>query len=218
MQISQGKVFELAEPGSYIGTIIDLVDMPAPIDPRTGQPATKVVKGKTITEQDRLRIQWALAYETNAPYLGKEGPITIAGFYSAVISTGGSKLSNLTKLLISMFGSQLPLIQTSEQLEQLLLGRSNRLMVTKEPKDSNPSEFYNKIVAVMPLNPGQVPVPVPQGFVRAKFKTQQTAGPQGTPVATYATREAAMQAGQTIPTPAAAPVSFARPATGQDAF
>lgn len=207
MNIGQGKVFEKAAGGTYIGTIIDVVDMPAPKDPRTGQPVVKIVNGAAVPEKDKVRFQWVLQFENNAPYLDKEGaPMTIAGFYTAVIAPK----SKLNKALFGILGGQVPVIQTSEQLETLVLGRSNRLLITQEPDQRNPNELFSNIVGILPLNPGQNPVPVPQGFQRAKFRAQQTAGPQGKPVTTYPTREAAAAA---TAQPPANNVSLARPAT-----
>src|SRR6266700_1693128 len=215
MQISQGKIFEKPTGGTYIGTVIDLVDMPAARDPRTGQPALVIVAGVAVPAKDKVRIQWVLAYENNAPYLDKEGaPMTITGFYNAVIAPK----SKLSKALVGILGGQVPVIQATEQLEQLVLGRSNRLMITQEPDQRNPNELFSNIVGILPLNPGQNPLPSPAGFVRAKFRTQQTAGPQGKPVATYATREAAVASNVQPPVNN---VSLARPVQtvpGPEAF
>lgn len=185
MQLSQGKVFEKAEAGSYLGTLIDLVDMPQ---------VKKVIQG-IVTIKDMVRVTWTIAYENGQivyeskpdPQTGARVPLLVSAFYNATVAPK----SKLGKAIASILGGQTPVIQTTEQLEQLLLMRSNKLLITKEPDQKNPNDFFNNIVGISPVPPGMTPPPVPQGFIRSKFRPKEQAGPQGQPVSTYSTREGA---------------------------
>jgi hypothetical protein len=169
MNIGQNKVFERPRGGGFLGTIIDVVDMP--------QQPTK------FGPKDKIRVLWVLAELNGAPYLDKEGqPFTIAGFYNATLSDN----SNLTKALRQILNAQPPLITTTEQLTQLLLGRSNQLFLTQEPDQQKANEFVTFVAGIAPLPPGVVPPQAPAGFVRHKDKPKTQAGPQGRPVQTYA--------------------------------
>jgi hypothetical protein len=94
-----------------------------------------------------------------------------------------------------------PLIVSTEQLAELLIGRSNQLFVTLTPNAQKPGEFFANVAGVTPLAAGQVPPPIPAGFVRTKDRPKTQAGPSGQPVQTYATQAAAAAA------PAAQPVA-----------
>jgi hypothetical protein len=169
MEIGQGKVFERPAGGSYLGTIIDVVDMP-------NQPTKFGPKNK-------IRIQWVLSLINGAAYLDKEGaPMTIAGFYNATLTQN----SNLSKVLRQILNAAPPLITNTEELSQLLLNRSNQLFLTQEPDQQRPGEFVTFVAGIAPLPPGVVPPKTPAGFVRHKDKPKTVAGPQGQPVQTYA--------------------------------
>src|SRR5271165_4004371 len=116
MNLGQNKVFERPAGGPYIGTIIDVVDMP--------QQPTK------FGPKDKVRVLWVLAYSNGAPYLDSEGkPFTVAGFYNATVSDN----SNLSKALRQILNAQPPILQNSNDLENLLMNRSNSLFLTQEP-------------------------------------------------------------------------------------
>jgi hypothetical protein len=170
MNLGQNKVFERPAGGPYVGTIIDVVDMP--------QQITK------FGPKDKVRVLWALSHTNGAPYLDKEGkPFTVAGFYNATVSEN----SNLTKALRQILNAQPPLLQNSNDLENLLLGRSNSLFLTQEPDSKSPGQFVTFVAGISPLPPGVAPPQAPQGFVRTKFQTKQTAGPNpGQTATTYA--------------------------------
>lgn len=174
MNIGQGKVFERPVGGAYVGTIIDVVDMP--------QQPTK------FGPKDKVRILWVLAHINGAPYLDKEGqPFTIAGFYNATMTDN----SNLTKALRQILSAQPPLITNTEDLARLLLGRSNQLFLTQEPDQNKADAFVTFVAGVSPVPQGVVPPQAPAGFVRFKDKPKTQAGPQGRPVQTYAAPPAA---------------------------
>jgi hypothetical protein len=200
MNIGQGKVFERPSGGAYLGTIIDVVDMP--------QQPTK------YGPKDKVRVLWVLSQITGAPYLDKEGqPFTIAGFYNATLTDN----SNLTKALRQILQAQPPLITKTEELAVLLLGRSNQLFLTQEPDQNKPvgpdgkPQFATFVAGISPLPPGVVPPQAPAGFVRHKDKPKTQAGPQGRPVQTFA---------QPPAQPVSNNVSLASPATApaNDAF
>lgn len=199
MNIGQGKVFERPQGGAFLGTIIDVVDMP--------QRPTR------YGPKDKIRVLWVLAHINGAPYLDKEGqPFTIAGFYNATQTDN----SNLTKALRQILSAQPPLITNTEDLTRLLLGRSNQLFLTQEPDQQKAGEFVTFVAGISPLPPGVVPPQAPAGFVRSVNKPKTQAGPQGRPVQTYSQPPAQ-------PTqPAQNNVSFGQPAvktaSGPEAF
>ena len=100
MNLGQNKVFERPAGGPYVGTIIDVVDMP--------QQPTK------FGPKDKVRVLWVLAHTNGAPYLDKEGkPFTVAGFYNATVSDN----SNLTKALRQIINGMLPTLNTTTDIE-----------------------------------------------------------------------------------------------------
>jgi hypothetical protein len=176
MNIGQGKVFERPTGGAFLGTIIDVVDMP--------QQPTK------FGPKDKIRILWVLSHINGAPYLDKEGaPFTIAGFYNATMTDN----SNLSKALRQILQAQPPLITNTDDLSRLLMGRSNQLFLTQEPDQKKPNEFVAFVAGISPLPPGVAPPQTPAGFVRYKDKPKTQAGPNGRPVQTYAAPQAAGQ-------------------------
>jgi hypothetical protein len=195
MNIGQGKVFERPTGGAFLGTIIDVVDMP--------QQPTK------FGPKDKIRVLWVLSHINGAPYLDKEGqPFTIAGFYNATMTDN----SNLSKALRQILQAQPPLITNTEDLTRLLLGRSNQLFLTQEPDQKKPNEFVTFVAGISPLPPGVIPPQAPAGFVRHVNKPKTQAGPQGRPVQTYAQppqQPAALQNNVSFKTPTA---------PGQEAF
>lgn len=198
MNISQGKVFEKPVGGSYVGTIIDVVDM----------PNQSVVYNGVTTLVDKVRIQWVLAHANGAPYLDKEGQaMTVAVFPSAK----QAKNSRLTKLLTYILNAAPPLINTTEQLSELLLGRSNSLFLVQEPDTRNPGQFFTNVAGIAPLPAGIVPPAAPAGFVRSKDKPKTQGGPNpGQATQTYAQRPVA-------PAPAVN-LNAAAPQQSSDAF
>jgi hypothetical protein len=169
MNIGQGKVFERPVGGAFVGTIIDVIDMP--------QQPTR------FGPKDKVRVLWVLAQINGAPYLDKEGqPFTIAGFYNATMTDN----SNLTKALRQILQGQPPLITNTDDLSRLLMGRSNQLFLTQEPDQKNPQLMVTFVAGISPLPPGVVPPQAPAGFVRFKDKPKTQAGPNGRPVQTYA--------------------------------
>jgi hypothetical protein len=82
------------------------------------------------------------------------------------------------------------LLSNSEQLSQLLIGRSSQLFLTQEPDNRNPGEFFTNVAGIAPLPPGVVPPQAPAGFVRSKDKAKTQTGPQGQPVQTYVAPQA----------------------------
>jgi hypothetical protein len=185
MNIGQGKVFEKAVGGSYLGTIIDVVDMPN---------QTSTING-VLTTVDRVRIQWVLSHINGAPYLDKENqPMTVVAMPTAKMAPK----SKLYKLLVQILNAAPPLITSTEDLARLLLGRSNQLFLTQEPSTKVAGEFYTNVAGIAPLPPGVAGPQAPAGFVRQQNRPKTQAGLQGQPVQTYA----APQTQQFAPPPA----------------
>ena len=171
MNLGQNKKFDRPNGGVYFATIIDLVEM--------NQQPTR------FGPKDKVRLLWVLSHTNNAPYLDSEGkPMTIAGFYNATVSDN----SNLTKAIRQILQAQVPVLNNTEDLERLLLGRSNQLFITQEPDQQKPGEFVSFVAGISPLPPGAIAPQVPAGFVRFKNKPKTQAGPNGQSVQTYASR------------------------------
>jgi hypothetical protein len=78
--------------------------------------------------------------------------------------------SDLYKMVGMVLNAAPPLITKTEELADLLLGRSNVLFITKTAREGKPGEFYANVTGVAPLQPGQVAPKAPEGFTRAKDK------------------------------------------------
>lgn len=175
MEVTQGKVFFKPEPGAYIATIIDVVDMP---NVQT-----------SYGPKNKVRIVWTLNNLNGTPALDPEGkPLEATVFPTASMSEKSSQplFRNLFKIVLCVLNQAPPLITSTAQLEQLLLNRSNGLLLTKEPNPAKPGDFFSNVVGIMPLAPGQIAPAAPAGFIRYKDRPKTQAGPQGRPVATYA--------------------------------
>ena len=182
MEIKQGKKFYNPAGGAYIGTIIDVVDMPN---------VTKTYKGVSKVV-NQVRVLWVISHLNGAPYLDPEGqPFTVTGFYNA----SQTENSNLTKILTQILNAAPPLLSSTEQLSQLILGRSNSLFLTQKPNNSKPGEFYTDVAGISPLPQGVNPPQAPAGFVRAKDRPKTQAGLNaGQSTQTYAQPPAQPQA------------------------
>ena len=189
MEISNQKPFPKPDGGVFLGTIIDVVDLPN--YPTAFGPKNKV------------RILWVLGKTDNTPALDPEGK---AFQVIAMPNASMNEKATLFKMLTQILGQAPPLITTSEQLSQLLLGRSNQLFLQKTPNPQKPGDFFVNVTGIMPLSAGQIPPAAPVGFVRAKDKPKI---PSGT--TTQAVNPQANQAA-----PAAAPTGF--PPTNNVAF
>jgi hypothetical protein len=201
MEIRTQKPFEKPEGGSYIGTIIDV----APKEVADTDYVTRLQKvdstGKGLTKV-QVTFTWTLGYANGQPAVDSEGrAFQVFETYDAYQNP--AKPSKLDKAITQILNVAAPLLTNTDQLEPLLLGRSNELFITKTPKVSNPNELTVKVIGHSPLKPGQIAPVAPAGFVRFKNRPKTQTGPQGQPVQTYA--QAPAQANN---------VSFAQPAAG----
>lgn len=193
MEISNQKPIHQPDAGIFLGTIIDVVDLPN--YPTQFGPKNKV------------RIVWVLGKTDNTPALDPEGkPFQVIAMPNASMN----EKSTLFKMLAQILGQAPPLITTSEQLSQLLIGRSNQLFLTKTPNPKQQGQFFTNVTGVMPLTAGQYAPQAPTGFVRHKDKPKTVAGPNGQPVQTYAQAPAAPAAPTAPPQPSYPP--FGQPA------
>jgi hypothetical protein len=185
MELTRPHIFEKPDAGMFLGTIVDVVDMPN---------VTVVWKGISKLV-NKVRIEWVLGKLDNTPLLDSEGkPMTISGFYTAIIADN----SKLSLMITQVLNAAPPLMTNTEQIAQLLIGRSGQLFLVKAPNLKNPLDPYTNISGIAPLTAGQVAPPIPAGFVRSKDRPKTVAGVQ-----TYATPQAAAAAQAQ---PAAAPV------------
>jgi hypothetical protein len=195
MQLSKGKTFEQAPGGLYLGTIVDVVDMPN-VQTQYGP-------------KNKVRIQWILNHPDGRPAMGKatddngqpKAPeqLTVAFIKNASLHDK----AELFKMIAMILGTAPPVMNSTEQLAQLLIGRSNQLFLTVTPNAVDPNKPYTNVSGVSPLTAGQIAPLVPQGFVRQKDKVKTVAGPNGQPAQTYVQPPA--QATQQAPT---APVNL----------
>lgn len=202
MEVSQGKTFYKPEAGMYLGTVIDLIEKP-------GVQTQWGLKNKVM-------FIWTISHADGRPYLDPEGkPFQVTAWVTSTMNPKSTQpvFRNMYKIIAGILNATPPLITSTEQIEQLVLGKSNGLMVTKEANPTNPQEPFVNIVGIMPLAPGQAGPQAPADFVRAKNRPKQQAGPQGQPVATYAVPPA-----QPAAAPAAAPATAAPTAEQIAAF
>lgn len=207
-EIRTQKPFEKPEGGMYLATVIDVVDKKVPdIDFKT--KAQKLDSNNRPMMKDQVTFVWTLAYFSGQPAIDTEGrPFQVFETYDAYQNP--SKPSKLDKALAQILNAAPPLLTDTAQLDPLIMNRQCQLYVSKEPKVNNPNEKTVKVLGHNPLQAGQVGPAVPQGFVRARNRTQTQAGPNpGQATQTYAQPPAAPQnvASLNAAVPAAAPAT-----------
>ena len=191
MQIAQGAKFERPAPGMYLATLVDVVDLP--------QVQTQ------YGTKDRLRFHWVLAHLNGQLYLGKDGKAIEA---TLQLNANMGAKAELPKRLTQILGQAPPVITSTEQLEGLILGRSNIIVVVQAPNPKDQNDPFANVDGIGPIPPGMPAAPpIPQNYVRFKNRPKVQAGPNGQPVQTYATPQAAAAA----VAPAAAPAAPAAP-------
>jgi hypothetical protein len=159
MIIEPSKNYEKASSGLFLATVIDIVDL----GKVTNQFGTKV----------KIRIVWVLnANDTE----GK--PFRVIRQCNASIN----EKSALYDIAKSILGTAPPAPFDSE----ILIGRSNQLVIVKEADPKTGKEFAN-IKAILPLPAGAIPPQAPADFKRAKDM----------PVASYGNQASANTTGTT---------------------
>lgn len=187
MEIKTQKPFEKPEGGAYLGTIIDVVEKPQV--PTTFNGITKL--------QDQITFVWTLNYLNGQPAVDSEGrAYQVFETYNAFISD----TSKFSKAMTQILNAPHPVINKSEQIEQLFLGKSCGLYITKTPKVGKPLEFAVKVVGHNPMQQGQIAPVAPKDFVRFKNRAKNQAGPQpGQTTQTYAQPPAQQAPAQQAP-------------------
>lgn len=176
------KTYEKPASGQYHGVLADIVDLGM---------VTTTFNNQTKT-QPMVRFVWILNVN------GKDGkPLQVQQRFNV---TSLHEKSNVYKVLKQIIGAP---PQPNMDIETLI-GQTRYLWINTEAKPDG-KEFAN-IMGILPAQAGTV-VPVPADFVRDKFKTKTTAGPNGQAVQTYSQPLAqAVQAPQAAP--ATAPAGF----------
>jgi hypothetical protein len=163
MDISQGKVFHKPEMGTYFATIIDVVEKPQ-VQTQWGL-------------KDKVRIDWALISTTTMQVpLGPDGEPVFGSVFTGAVMNPKSKQPlywNLWAIVNRVLGTTPPLITKFSELESILLGRSNAIMLTKEDNPNKPGDFYSNVVGIMPLPPGAPIATAPVNFKRDKDRQQK---------------------------------------------
>lgn len=155
------KTYEKPESGLYHGVLADIVDLGMQTTTFNGQARTVPM----------IRFVWFL----NA--IGKDGKqLSVAQRFNA---SSDHEKSNIFKTLKMILG-QAP--AKGFDLE-LLIGQVRKILINRERSADGTKDFAN-IMGILPADPGAIVAP-PVDFIRAKFRPQTTAGPQGQPVQTY---------------------------------
>lgn len=219
------KPFEKPEGGMYLATVIDVVDKKVPdIDFKT--KAQKLNANNQPMMKDQVTFVWTLAYFSGQPAVDTEGrPFQVFETYDAYQNPANP--SKLDQALSQILNAAPPLLTDTAQLDPLIMNRQCQLYITKTPKVKNPNEKTVKVLGHNPLQAGQVGPAVPQGFVRARNRTQTQAGPQpgqatqtyAQPVQNVASLNAAPAAAPAnVPVATAAPIAQPTAAPANEAF
>ena len=137
---NNSKNFENPSTGTFLGTIIDVVDL-----------------GKIQTqwgEKVKIRIVWVLDKNDS-----EGNPFRVMRQVSASMNEKAA----LYELVKGVLGTAPPVPFD----DQTLLGRSNQLVIVKETDSKTGREFAN-VKVILPLPAGAIPPQAPAGFVRSK--------------------------------------------------
>jgi hypothetical protein len=170
MEILQGKKFEKPAPGMYLATLVDVHE-------KRGVATPYGLK-------DKVQLYWLISnLYTGQLVLDKDGqPLEAFASYNGTMGKG----SELGKKVAAILGQAPPLINSTEQLEQLLIGRQNVLVLVLSENKADANDPFVNVDAIAPIQQGMPPAPqIPPTYVRRKNRVKVQAGPQG-PVATYA--------------------------------
>jgi hypothetical protein len=147
------KTYEKPKPGQFLGTLIDIVDLkdyPTSFGPK-----------------NKVRLVWVLGNLDGTPALDTEGnPFRVIEMLNASMNVK----SVLYKRVSQIINAAPPLLSTSEQLSELLLGRANMLYLVQSPNPKVQGDFYINVAGSSPLMPGMNPPRTPANFVRQKDK------------------------------------------------
>jgi hypothetical protein len=204
MDLKVQKPFEKPDAGMFLGTIIDIA---------TAEKVPTTFQGQ-VTLKDKVKLIWALTKIDGSPALNSEGKqFVLYDNFNASMHEN----SDLYKRVVQVLNAVPPLIEKTEQLEALLLGRSGQLFLVKAPNPKKPEDPYTNISGVAPLSAGQVPPTAPAGYVRVKDRPAKTFVSRGQAAATQpapVTQAPVTQApstlgapGQPEPPPTPAPVT-----------
>lgn len=162
MNLSQGKVFEKPDAGQFLGTIIDVVEL--------------ANKPTQYGPKDKVRIFYVIGP------LGNDGkyaldsenkPFRVMREFNASMAES----SKLFEFVGTVLQAAPPMLNTVEELAQLLIGRSNFLFLTKIPNPKKAGDFFTNIAGLGPVPAGMVAPPIPKDFVRAKDQVKKTFTP-----------------------------------------
>jgi hypothetical protein len=156
------KEYEKAESGMYNAVLADVVDLGM---------ITTTFQGQAKT-YPAVRLIWILNV------LGKNGkPLE---WYSPKYNASLHEKATLYKVLKQIIGTA-----PAANLDiETLIGQTRKLVINRE-RSADGTKDYANLMGILPPEPG-VNIPIPQDFVRVKFRTQTQAGPAGQPVQTYA--------------------------------
>ena len=182
------KDFEKPDTGTFLGTIIDVVDLGKVQTTFNGQ----------VREKVKIRIVWVLD-KTDS----EGNPFRVMRQVNASMNEKAA----LYELVKGILGGAPPVPFDDETL----IGRSNQLVIVKEP-DLKTGKVYANVKVILPLPAGAIPPQAPQGFVRSKNKTQgQAVATSAAPVVatanTVASTPTAQPTVQGQVNPAPAPVA-----------
>jgi hypothetical protein len=148
------KTFQTPESGTFIGTLIDVVDLGI-VNTQYGPKA-------------KLRLVWVLGKIDGSGYA-----VDTDGVPFRVISqvnASANEKSTLYKLAKGILGAPPPAPFNTD----ILIGKSNMLFVVKETAPDG--KIYANVQGVLPMPAGVPALPAPPGFVRSQDKPKSTYG------------------------------------------
>jgi hypothetical protein len=163
------RTYEKPQSGQYHAVLADIVDL---------GPVTTVYNNQTKT-QPMVRFIWILNVLGNDPvkYPDTYGkPLQVRQRFNV---TSLHEKSNVYKTLKQILG-----VPPSPTLDiETLIGQTRILWISRDISPDGSKDFAN-VMGILPAQPGVV-IPIPADYVREKFRTKTTAGPQGQPAQTY---------------------------------
>jgi hypothetical protein len=185
------KEYEKPESGLFHGVLADIVDLGEVTTTYNGQ----------VKKYPAVRFIWILNVN------GKDGkPLSVSKRYNVANFHEKSNIYKDLKMILGTAPEQTRDIDT-------YIGLTRKLWINREKSPDGSKDFAN-IAGFLPVDPG-VMVSIPADFIRTKFRPQQTAGPQGQPVQTYAQPPAQpVQQVQTTTYPQQAPYVQQGPTAG----
>lgn len=142
------KEFELPDSGTFVGVVVDVVDLGVKVHPVYGS-------------KQKLRVVWLLDKKDS-----EGNPFRVMQQCNAVV-TDKPKESTLYTIAKKVIGTT----PTTPFDTDTLIGKSNKLFIERE-QDQKTQRWYANVKAILPLD-GSPALAVPANFVRDQDKNKQ---------------------------------------------